>query len=438
MSTPRPTDRTRRGTGGYTLLEVVIAVGLLVLLGSGLATLLTQGISIWRRAENRGRVYDQARILLERMAEDIRSTVVLSSSAGGDAWVRFICDVDDLGRQRLRFVRTISAETSNAILRHGGKTLSLKTPAVYDGRNDSKEARDGRLGAPGGLMEVIYLLDPRVSRTHLWRGFRSPVGGMRSLLNQEVPGEEKLADLSGLIEDLERKSHAGGMTEKEQEEHLKREAQAQDDFEWNMSQLGRPLTDGVLFLGFSFWGPTTNTWDETEKPLQLAGGSRPSGPLFHWDSTRAILNWTGGDSDEFMFRSIDGSLTDSSDDIFPEQVEITLVLRDDNSESSYLVDRISKSDDYFRVSKPFSLPENEADRYLLVGGEWMYMRDVDGARVRIESYGRGRRGTEPTSHLQGARVDLGVTFRRVVEMPGSQKSRSAAEREPALERRKES
>ncbi|MEC9353445.1 MAG: type II secretion system protein [Planctomycetota bacterium] len=437
MPTPRPTDRIRRGTGGYTLLEVVIAVGILTLLGSGLATLLTQGISIWRRAENRGRVYDQARILLERMAEDIRSTVVLSSSAGGDAWVRFICDEDLLGRQRLRFVRTISAETSDAILRHGGKTLSLKSPAVYDGNNDSKEARHGRLGAPGGLMEVIYLRDPRLSESHLWRGFRSPVGGMRSLVNQEVPGEEKLADLSEVIAELEKRALGGAMTEKEQQEHLDREAQAVDDFEWNMSQMGRPLTDGVLFLGFSFWGPTTNTWDESEKPLELAGGSRPSGPLFHWDSTRAILNWTGGDSDEFMFRSIDGSLTDSSDDIFPEQVEITLVLRDDNSESFYLVDRISKNDDFFRVSKPFSLPENEADRYLLVGGEWMYMRAVDGTRVSIESYGRGRRGTEPTSHLAGDRVDLGATFRRVVEMPGSQKSRSSAEREPALDRRKE-
>ena len=438
MSTPRPTDRIRRGTGGYTLLEVVIAVGILTLLGSGLATLLTQGISIWRRAENRGRVYDQARILLERMAEDIRSSVVLSDSGGGDAWVRFICDEDLQGRQRLRFVRTISAETSDAILRHGGKTLSLKSPAVYDGNNDSKEARHGRLGAPGGLMEVIYLRDPRLSQTYLWRGFRSPVGGMRSLVNKEVPGEEKLADLADVIIDLEKKALGVAMTGEEQETHLDREAQALDDFEWNMEQLGRPLTDGVLFLGFSFWGPTTNTWDESEKPLQVVGGRRSSGPLFHWDSTRAILNWTGGDSDEFMFRSSDGSLTDSSDDIFPEQVEITLVLRDDNSESFYLLDRISKGDQSFRVSKSFSLPENEADRYLLVGGEWMYMRDVNGTRVTIESYGRGRRGTEATSHLQGERVDLGATFRRVVVMPGSQKSRGAGERDLAPERRKES
>ena len=68
MSSRRPFHTAGRRSGGYTLLEVVIAVGILVVLGSGLATLLTQGISIWRRAENRGKVYDQARILLERMA----------------------------------------------------------------------------------------------------------------------------------------------------------------------------------------------------------------------------------------------------------------------------------------------------------------------------------------------------------------------------------
>ena len=148
MPSPRSSHIAGHRAGGYTLLEVVIAVGILVMLGSGLATLLTQGISIWRRAENRGRVYDQARILLARMSEDLRSAVVLSGSgAGGGAWVRFICDEDYLGRQRLRFVRTISAETSNAILRQGGQYLTITTPAVYDGRNDKWEAGGGDLGA---------------------------------------------------------------------------------------------------------------------------------------------------------------------------------------------------------------------------------------------------------------------------------------------------
>ena len=153
MSSPRPFQTAGRRAGGYTLLEVVIAVGILVVLGSGLATLLTQGISIWRRAENRGKVYDQARILLERMAEDLRSAVVDPGAGVGSPWVRFICDRDYRGRQRLRFVRTISAETSNEILREGGQYLAVRTPAVFDGKYDRQEASDGSLGAPGGLAE---------------------------------------------------------------------------------------------------------------------------------------------------------------------------------------------------------------------------------------------------------------------------------------------
>ena len=77
MSSRRPFHTAGRRSGGYTLLEVVIAVGILVVLGSGLATLLTQGISIWRRAENRGKVYDQARRL------DPSNAQILVTESGG-------------------------------------------------------------------------------------------------------------------------------------------------------------------------------------------------------------------------------------------------------------------------------------------------------------------------------------------------------------------
>jgi hypothetical protein len=336
-------------------------------------------------------------------------------------------------------VRTISAETSNAILRQGGQYLTITTPAVYDGRNDRWEASGGDLGAPGGLMEVVYLRDPRVSESYLWRGYRSPVGGMGSLFNESTMKDKELEGYSSELDDsareMDRKLLSGALTAEEQEEFLKKSEEARKDLEWTMNGFSRPLTDGVLYLGFSFWGPTTNTWDEV-MPLASAGGKRDSGPLFHWDSTRAILDWPG-DSGEFTFRSRDGSLTDSSDDIFPQRVEITLVLRDDNSESLYLVERISKSAESFRVSKPLSLPDDKNKRYILVGDEWMYMREVNGTRVSVGKDGRGWRGTEPGTHLVGSRVDIGVTFRRVAEMPGSRKSRSASERTPVQVKRKD-
>jgi hypothetical protein len=168
------------------------------------------------------------------------------------------------------------------------------------------------------------------------------------------------------------------------------------------------------------------------------GGRRKSGPLEHWDSTRAILDESPLESGEFTFKSRDGSLTDRSDDIFPERVEITLVLRDDNSESLYLLEQLSKATGSFSVSKPLSLPEDESERFILVGDEWMRMSGIDGARVTVGKDGRGWRGSGATNHSPGTRVDIGVTFLRVVEMPGSRKSRSAQERAPAPSvRRKE-
>ena len=441
MPSQRMSQRARQRTGGYTLLEVVIAVGILVVLGSGLATLLTQGISIWRRAENRGKVYDQARILLERMAEDLRSVVVDSGSGRGSPWVRFICDQDYLGRQRLRFVRTISAETSNELLRKGGQYLAVKTPAFFDGKNDRMEAGGGALGAPGGLMEVVYLRDPRKLETYLWRGYRSPVGGMGSLLNENNLKDDVLEELvkkldAAVSREEDQQLLAGRLDEKEQEKLFAASEEARKDIEWAMTGFSRRLTDGVLHLGFSFWGPTTNTWDPVA-PMVLAGGRRKSGPLDHWDSTRAVLDVSPLESGEFSFKSKDGSLTDRSDDIFPERVELTLVIRDDNSESLYLIDQLSKGAASFRVSKPLSLPEDEDERYILVGDEWMYMNGIDGTLVLVEKDGRGWRGSVEKRHPPGTRVDLGVTFRRVVEMPGSRKSRSAGERAPAPVKRKE-
>ena len=46
--------RTQR-RGGYTLLEILIAVGILSVLGTALTVLMNDAIGIWRRAETRGR-----------------------------------------------------------------------------------------------------------------------------------------------------------------------------------------------------------------------------------------------------------------------------------------------------------------------------------------------------------------------------------------------
>src|SRR2546428_12365180 len=71
------------GFGGYTILEMLIAMSLLVPLGGGLGTLLRQSISIWSTAENRGRVYEEARAGLDPLADDLRPPAIPSHAARG-------------------------------------------------------------------------------------------------------------------------------------------------------------------------------------------------------------------------------------------------------------------------------------------------------------------------------------------------------------------
>jgi type II secretory pathway pseudopilin PulG len=397
-----------RRAGGYTLLEILISVGILVMLGAGLATIMTQGISIWKRAENRGRVYEQARMLLDQIAEDLRSTVAVAAGEQDSAWVRFICDHDENGRQRLRFVRTTSGETGDPILREGGQYLSVKTPAIYDGLHDNFEARAGLLAAPGGLMEIFYGRDPRSDRATLWRGVRAPLGGSGSFFDDDNV-ESSLAD------DDDRKKG---------DDDSKKNDDSFDEFEEGgpFAAITRPLTDGVLYLGLNFWGPTTNTWDESEIPRARVTRDSASGPLLHWDSTRALLDYPG-ENGEFTFKAREGSLTDTGDDIFPERVEVTIVLRDDDHESLFLVSSINQSAKTFTISRDVSVPDDESDRFILVDDEWIAVDVVDGRTIMIARDGRGMRDSDATSHKAGARVDIGATFRRVIDLPGSRRGR---------------
>jgi len=399
----RPRRRASR-RAGYTLLEILIAVGILVMLGAGLATIMTQGVSIWRRAENRGRVYEQARMLLDQIAEDLRSTVTVSSADQDSPWLRFLCDHDENNRQRLRFVRTISGETADPILREGGQYLGVKTPATYDGLHDGFEAREGLLAAPGGLMEVFYARDPRPERATLWRGVRAPLGGSGTFFD-DGNVDSRLADEAD-------EAKSDGRDD---------EAEGSGPF----VAVTRQLTVGVLYLDFRFWGPTTNTWDVAELPQARPQAAEASGPLLHWDSTRALFDYPG-ENGEFTFRAREESLTDSTDDIFPERVCVTIVLRDDDRESLFLAGAINKAAKTLRLSRVVSLPDDERDRFVLVDDEWIAVDLIVGRTVMVARDGRGARDSGARSHKVGARVDVGATFRRVVELPGSRRGRDRA------------
>jgi prepilin-type N-terminal cleavage/methylation domain-containing protein len=392
---------------GYTLMELLVAMSLLVLLGGGLVSLLSQGLSIWRTSENRGRAYEQARAVLEWVSADLRSTITAIPERRATKWLRFVCDEGPGGRQRLRFVRTIGGETSDPILREGGRYVSNRMPAAYDGLDDAEEAADGLLAPPGGAMEIFYMLDPRPGRRYLWRGVRSPVGGPGSLLvdlNVTTPSEGRAPRRAPTPPDPAGTSVVSPL------------ADIEDFF---FSGFAAPIADDILHLGFRFWTPVTNTWKEVP-PVVTRRPEGESGPTSYWDSTRAILT-TPGEAHHFRWFPRIDSLDDPADDVFPERVEVTVVVRGGYLQGdARLAEEMNESSTGVLVSGTLDLPADPRDRMVLIDDEWIAVEGIAGGRLKFVAAGRGRRWTLPAKHSLGAAVELGVTFRRIVEIPSHQ------------------
>ena len=410
-----------------------MALSLLVILGAGLAGLLKQAVSIWSTAEKRGRVYEAGRAILERTAEDLRAAAMRGGTVEEGGWVRFLADEGAGGRQRLRFVRATSGETADSILREGGRALTIRAPAAYDGKDDAGEARSGALQAPSGLMEVFYTFDPRPGKRLVWRGVRAPIGGPDSLFIDRNVEEGLDAPLA-----TRPAAPASAAAKAAVKDDAGTNAEAApivdpllEDERYGLRKVAAPIADSVLFLGFRFWTPSTNTWEDVP-PLLDPKPTQKSGPSPWWDSTRGILG-IKGDRDEFTWRRVPDSLEDPADDVFPERVEITVVISEDAEAilGVRLAEDLAEKAGDLTLTDPIQLPEAAEDRYGLVADEWIEIEGMDGLKLSVARNGRGSRWTKAVKHEKGARVETGVTFRRVVEVPGHRRSISDVEAAPA-------
>jgi hypothetical protein len=372
-------------------MEILVAMSLFVLVGSGLVAFLNQAVRIWRTSESRGVVYERARAVLDRVADDLRATITQPTSETDAGWIRFVADEGAGGRQRLRFVRTTSGETADGLLREGGRFLLERTPAIVDGIADPVEAASGLLAAPAGSMEVFYMLDPRPGTHLLWRAMRAPAGGPGSLL-------------------VDRNVEPSRVSEREAGERI------------FLEEFAVPVSRDVLHVGFRFWTPSTNTWRDVPPRVQPRRGEA-SGPVLLWDSTRALIE-RSRDPGQFGWTRRGGSLDDPSDDVFPERVEVTVVIRGDyDSDPVRLAAVATELADTLRVSGRLELPEEPLDRFVLVGDEWMRVEALSGDRLKVAAGGRGARFTQPAKHVLGTLVETGVTFRRVVDIPAYRRQR---------------
>ena len=142
-----------------------------------------------------------------------------------------------------------------------------------------------------------------------------------------------------------------------------------------------------------------------------------------WDSTRGAgvvaVDEKAGRRRPFALARGKASLEYPLDDVFPEIVEVTLVVEPDEKRAprTELADGLSMGGAvaYVRSTRRFRGPESGSP-FLLIGGEWVECSETLDGAYKIKK--RGVRGTAAASHDAGTEVRAGTTFVVRFHVPG--------------------
>jgi hypothetical protein len=338
-----------------TLVELLVAFMVLLMLVGALVSLTTQSLETWTSGETRKDMYDRGQVVLDAIAQDIRSAYTeneLFTDGYKDLQPpTFAADLDRNHQPRLRLVRT-------------GNPYVLGI--------DAGAPQPRRVVAPmyyTQAWEVAYVMDPDPTKATLWRGLRA--------FDRRTDGT--------LLRNAD-------------------EVVSSDLF----TRYFRPVESGILFVGYKFWTQYTTTWDETVQIRHARPGSRGlSGPETRWDSTRH-------EDSKFYFHKRRFDRT-NPDFVYPEIVEISVQVQSGGAQNAAV--RLSEPADLrvtvLRLTNTQGMPDGPS--MVKIDAEWM---EYGGKTLsELVDVRRGRRGTAPAAHSPQAVVRFGETFTTEVRLP---------------------
>jgi len=176
------------------------------------------------------------------------------------------------------------------------------------------------------------------------------------------------------------------------------------------------VATGLLHMSMRFASQLTTNWIDAPS----AGG-----PELSWDSARQ--GWLSEGEAELAAENFSLDLgapsrVDSTDDVFPRYIELTLVagMSSQSLPDSQLAVPISESDRNIRLINTDRLPDPIEGNHLKIGSEWVRFSDLRGNELR--GVRRGQRGTRAKSHQAGAGVRAGKTETIMIPVPHSRDS----------------
>lgn len=363
---------TRASRRGLTLVELVLAIGLLSLLMLAVFQLFDRSISVWRRGETRRALLEQASVVLESLSLDLAG---LEPGTQGDfllEWVRFDTNGDGVFESkwpRLRLVRQASgAEMARAIA--GGLVAREKATESAETNAIAREAVLFPAANPG-LLEVVWTIQPA--------SLTQPDARVEGVIYRGERPTTELSSKSFFAGDFFGASH-------------RPPAGATDE-----------VTGGLLWMSILCAGQTSvvnDGWrlgdalDGVSTSWDAHGLGRPSRDAHTWNEPPV------------------GQPAAKGRALIPRRVRIELEFERpvDRLRRTRLIQPIDNQEGLLRVDDGRRVP-TEPGSFVLVDAEWMRVTSIDDGRVTVQ---RGQRGTTAAPHAGDTMVHWGTSLTREV------------------------
>ena len=391
--------------GGFTILELMVAMGIFTILGSMVVVFMQQSLNIFSAGTRESAMYDTLDAGLPQIREDLEAIFigdqfdappppptdeqlqegakqppppkppVIRLRAGQVKLLRETGGpVRDVYCPYFAFVMASASEWTDQQRRRGGERAGADvkpyTPEFVESDKDHAYL------PMGGLTEVLWIGVPEFDNPSvmtIYRGYRAPIGDENATLLEP--------------------------------EHFNTRAA--------IEKACRPVIRGVLHFG-ALW---RRSFADSFDPSSVVARGETDGYVgYRWDSTRGL-------DPKFPFYR-KGSAGDPSDDMFPAFVRLELtMLREDTfgfgRGEVMLKGAVDEDDRQIVVSNlvPLQAPGQGSSRYLKIGTEWMGydMISIDNVK-RTLRVRRGRRGTKKAPHADRDWIFVGTPSTTVLQL----------------------
>ncbi len=372
--------RTVRSTeSGFTLIEIVVVMGLLSSFMLMLVQLMGSGVDMFTTGQrgqdlaDRGQLVKHATLdCFERMVGPRRTVMVEQ-----DPDVRMLVSWENQG-----FLQDDGAHTRQQVVRATvGLTELEEIDLLTEVFRPIAEEE-----TPGGEEEVARAVQQMIAD--------APRKGRADMLLFAWPQDPK-----GVFLELR---HAL-FTNFDEIQIMDVRAFGTEEFPRVLvPEISEVLASNLLHVEFEFWSRETTGWGRE------AGRG---GPEWVWDSARAGRLLDEGSRlprrESFGLDLGAGSLRDLRDDTYPRWARITLVASRGPNEppEAFLSSELASDGRTLDLTRADKLPKLEDSRFLKIGTEWVEYGDIRGRT--LTGLKRAQRGTQVKTHGVGTAVRAG-------------------------------